>query len=333
MARCLVTGANGFVGSNLANTLRAAHWDVRGLVRRPEHASRLRAADIAPVEGSLDDVDALDAAVRGVDAVFHVAGRTKAISWRDYQRDNVEGTRHVVQAALKQTTPPLVVFVSSLAASGPSTQKSPRTEVDLPRPISAYGRSKLGAEQAIADLAAELPASIVRPPVIFGPADKASLALYRGMKVLPIHPAPGWRQLPISIVYINDLCQAILSVAERGERITNKEPAQGTYHIAGERSITYGEMGRLAAAAAGWAVAVIPVPRIVFWGIAAVGETIGRLRRQPALVNWDKAREATASGWLCDDAKIRRHLGYRPSGTLEEQFAETVAWYRAERWI
>lgn len=338
MPRCLVTGASGFLGSRLIDSLRKAQWEVRALVRHPQQGALLRNFDVELVVGRLDEPAPLVAAARGVDVIFHVAGRTKATSSHQFHQDNVEGTRHVLQAARQQPSPPLILFVSSLAAGGPSALGRSRCETDQPSPISAYGRSKLAAEQMLSEAASDVPVSIVRPPVIFGPADRASLAIYRSLRFLPIHLAPGWRQLPLSIVFVADLCAAMLQIAALGERvpaqtIPNSGDAQGIYHVAGERSITYGEMGQLAATAAGWAVAVVPLPRLFFWGVGAVGECVGRLRRQPAMINWDKVREATASGWVCDDAKIRRQLGYAPSASLETQFAETVAWYRAEGWI
>jgi nucleoside-diphosphate-sugar epimerase len=340
MHRCLITGASGFVGRNLVRKLAANQWQVQGLVRGPTQSEIVRTDGGEPVLGALDDQDALDAAVAQTDVVFHLAGRTRALAERDFQRDNVGGTRNLARAVAAQDPPPVLVVVSSLAAGGPSEPDGPRCEQQPEQPISAYGRSKLAAEQAATEQCAAIaPVSIVRPPIVFGPGDAAGLAMYRGMKFLPIHPTPGLRNFPVSLIYVEDLCEALAQVALRGERIQygssvdEAHYGQGIYYVTAERDVTYGEMGRLAAAAAGWAVAAVPLPKAIFWMAAAVGEITGRVSGKPAVVNFDKAREASASGWVASGAKIRLQLGFATAASLEERFTATVAWYRQQGWI
>lgn len=337
MPDCLITGASGFVGGALARRLVREGWAVRGLVRSAEQAAALQAAGVRPVLGSLHDQATLRTTLAEVDVAFHVAGRTRALRAAEYQRDNVEGTRCVARAAHDCDRPPVLVVVSSLAAGGPATAARPRREDDPPEPLSAYGRSKLAAERAALETIDAVPLSIVRPPIVFGPGDRAGLVMYRGMKMLPIHPTPGWRPLPVSLVYVDDLCDALLRVACRGERCTGAtlaaEPGRGVYYVTAARDVTYAEMGKLAAAAAGWAVAPIPLPRLVFRLAGLVGEAAGRLRGQPAVVNLDKAREALASGWVATSEKARTQLQYAPGGSLEQQFAATVAWYLQQGWL
>jgi nucleoside-diphosphate-sugar epimerase len=256
----------------------------------------------------------------------------------EFDYDNVEGTRTVARACAMQSRPPTLVFVSSLAAGGPGTFAKPRREIDLEHPVSAYGRSKLAAERAAAEAAGPAPLSIVRPPMVFGQGDRASLQLFRSMKFLPFHITPGWRRFPLSLIHIADLCEALVRVATHGERAPTDAngPAlvgAGRYHATAERAVTYGQLGQLAAAAAGWAVATLPTPAPVFYVAGVIGEAMGRLRGKPMLVNFDKVRETMAKGWVCSDEKIRTTLGYSPAATLEERFAETVAWYRQHKWL
>jgi len=338
MSRCLITGASGFVGSNLARLLRREGWDVRCLVRASSRLDQIEPLDVELARGSLDDAASLRAAAAGVDVVFHLAGRTAALRTSDFVRDNVEGTRRLAEVCAAQSNPPVLVMISSLAAGGPGTLKAPRREIDPEQPVSAYGRSKLAAERAAADAADKVPLSIVRPPMVFGQADRASLQIFRGMRFLPVHPSPGLRRFAISLVHVTDLCTALLRVAEGGERVPaggshSANGGTGKYHVAADRHITYGQLGLLAGAAAGWTVASLPLPKAIFWFAGSVGEVVGRLRCRPALVNIDKVREATARGWVCSDEKIRDELGYLPGATLEDRFAETVAWYRQHGWL
>jgi len=337
MSRCLITGASGFVGSNLARRLRREGRDVRCLVRSSSKLEQIESLGVELVRGSLHDAESLNAAAAGVDVVFHLAGRTAALRASEYMRDNADGTRLVAQACAGQPNPPVLVMVSSLAAGGPGTIKSPRCETDADRPVSAYGRSKLAAERAAAEAASSMPLSIVRPPMVFGQADRASLQIFRSMKLLPVHLSPGLRRFALSLVHVADLCEALVRVAERGERVPagtdGGASGIGKYYVAADRPITYGQLGLIAGAAAGWTVAPLPLPRPIFWFAGSVGEMVGRIRRRPALVNIDKIREATARGWVCSDAKIRSGLGYLPGATLEQRFAETVAWYREHGWL
>jgi nucleoside-diphosphate-sugar epimerase len=336
MARCLITGASGFVGSNLAQRLCRDGWDVRCLIRSTSRKDQLDALPVEFVEGSLADGDSLRRAVAGVEYVFHVAGRTVAFKGRQFFDDNVGGTKSLADAAMGEPNPPTFLMVSSLAAGGTGTLKSPRTESLPERPVSTYGRSKLAAEQSLVELAEQLPASIIRPPMVFGRADRASLQLFRSMQFLPLHLSPGLRRFPLSLVHVTDLCDAMVRIATRGERLPPKGvgvDGQGRYYVAADRNITYGEMGQLAARAAGWTVATVPVPTPIFWAAGAIGETVGRLRGRASLINFDKVREATARGWVCSDEKLRTTLKYAPAATLEEWFADTVAWYREHKWL
>jgi dihydroflavonol-4-reductase len=333
MPRALVTGATGFVGSNLAAELITRGWSVRCLVRNPDRAAPLATLGAELATGSLQDFDSIFRAVADTDVMFHVAGRTAAIRRQDFFLDNVDGTHAVMKAASEQPTPPTVVFVSSLAAGGPSITGSPRRESEPSAPVSAYGMSKLAAEQAATQFAPRVPLSIVRPPVVFGPADRNSLQLFKTVLMMQIHLVPGYRSMPMSIVHVADLCAGLIAIAERGSRVTTANPSHGIYYITSCPTITYAEMGRLAARSLGRSVLVVPTPKTIFRIVGGAGEIIGRIRRQPGLINWDKMREATASGWECSDEKLRTELNYNPPLSIEQRFIDTAAWYREHKWL
>jgi dihydroflavonol-4-reductase len=333
MTRALVTGATGFVGSNLVSELLARGWSVRCLVRSPDRAAPLATLGAELATGSLQDFDSITRAVANADVVFHVAGRTAALKRQDFFLDNVDGTRAVMKACSEQATPPTMVFVSSLAAGGPSITGTPRRESEQGTPVSAYGASKLAAEQAATEFTDRMPLSIVRPPVVFGPGDRNSLQLFKTVLTMQVHLVPGFRTMPMSIVHVADLCAGLIAIAERGSRVTIPQPHNGIYYITSSPTITYAEMGRLAARALGRRVIVVPTPKLAFRLAGGVGEIAGRLRRQPGLINWDKIREATASGWECSDDKLRGELGYAPPLSLEKRFADTATWYRDHGWL
>ena len=338
MAHALVTGASGFVGSNLVEHLRRSGWEVTCLVRVLARAQFAQGQGARLLEGSLDDPESIERSVQGCDTVFHVAGRVIALRKTEFHRDNVEGTRNVAEACAAQSNPPKLVMISSLAAGGPNRPGEPRREEDPPRPVSAYGESKLEAEREVASMADEVPVSIVRPPIVFGQRDTSSLTIFRGVKRLRLHLVPGMRKFPVSVVHVSDLCDALLRVAAEGERVVRGsngkiDCAAGTYHVAAERTIDYSELGHLAAAPLERSALALRLPKLMMWMAGGTVDLVGHLRGRPGFLNLDKVQESLSPAWECNDEKIRRQLGYKPGATLEERFAETAQWYREEGWL
>src|SRR5881409_3278234 len=147
--KVLLTGGSGFLGSFVAEQLSAEGHLVRALVR--PHSARKILDKLARVEfapGAIEDRASLGAAVDGVDAVVHVAGIVKARRPADFFEVNAQGTRNLLEAALRRPVPRFV-YISSLAAVGPSSDGTPVPDDVEPRPVTHYGRSKLEAERAV----------------------------------------------------------------------------------------------------------------------------------------------------------------------------------------
>ncbi len=338
MSQALVTGATGFVGSNLVEQLRSRGWDVNCLVRDSNRAQHLGDLGAKLSPGELGDRKSLDQAMKDCDVVYHVAARVHALNESQFQRDNVTGTRNVVEACAACDNIPTLVYVSSLAAGGPSQPGQPKSEADEEHPVSSYGESKLAAERVLQTFAGKVPVSIVRPPIVFGQRDTSSLAIFKGVKNLHLHLVPGWRSFPVSVVHVTDLCDALIRVGEKGERLSPRPDdcsvdASGKYHVAAERTLHYGELGHLAGKSLECAAIALHVPRFMMWIAGGWVELVGQVKGQPGILNLDKVREAVASGWECCDEKIRNELGYRPAATLEERFDETAQWYRQAGWL
>lgn len=337
----LVTGATGFIGLRLVERLVERGEEVACLVRGTSDTTRLETLGVRLVEGSLGDEEtlrrALGEAAPGV--VYHLAGLTHAVKREDFLRVNAGGTERLCGLATDLPTPPTFVVVSSLAAAGPSPPGEPHVESTAPQPISHYGRSKLTAEYSARIHANELPISIVRPPVVFGPGDRDGLLLFKSLRAFPLHAVPQLKGLPLSLVYVDDLIDALIAVAERGERVAYTEAADemndptGLYYAADPQASSYAEMGRMAAAAMGKKVWVICRRKYPFLPLALAGDLVAKLRGKAPLFGMDKLREASASGWVCDPMKITGGLGWSPTGSLVDRYAETHAWYREAGWL
>lgn len=335
MARALVTGATGFIGRHLVERLAKDGTDVRCLVHQNEQAGRLPVPGVELVRGNVTVLDSLVEAVRGVDIVYHLAGRTLALSAGEFHQVNAEGSRNLAAACAAMPSPPVLVFVSSLAAAGPSTADRPLVEEDSPAPVSEYGRSKWAAERALRSFASSVPITVLRPPGVFGSREKYMLALFRSA-------SKGWNIVPVrtplrmSFVHVEDLVDGLILGAKRGGRLSFDagDASRGVYYVAFDESPTYSELGTMIGSVLGRvSLTTVRLPSAVGFAAAGVSEVIARARRRPSLLNLDKMREAAAGMWTCDPARARRELGFRPRTTLIERLRETAEWYLAEGWL
>ncbi len=333
MSRVLVTGATGFIGKNLVAALAARGDDVTCLVRSTSSVAPLPKA-CRWATGDVTEPDSLPAAMAGVDVVYHLAGLTKANSYSHFCQVNEQGVRNVVAACAHRPTPPVVVIVSSLAAAGPTVEPRARTETDPLQPVSKYGRSKRAGELAAEALAAAVPITILRPPVVLGPGDVTGLALFRSIRRFRCY-AVLRKPRVLSVVHVADLVSATIGAAQRGQRLINQSSdGHGYYFIAADEQLTFVELGRLVARAVGRPYAwKIRVPMAALWIAGAVGESLGQMTRRSRYMSLDRARDVAAGHWACSAEKAHRQLGFTVATPLAECIRQTAEWYRDHGWL
>jgi nucleoside-diphosphate-sugar epimerase len=321
---CLVTGANGFVGSHLVEALAARGHAVRCLVRPTSDLTALEGVAVEIVYGDVRRPEGLDDAVRGAAWVFHAAGVTKALRPADYMAANRDGVRNLLAACGRAAPRPRrVVLVSSLAAVGPARGGAPVDERTPPAPVSLYGRSKLAGERA-ARRGGGVPLSVIRPCAVYGPRDRDMLLLFRQARAgwLPLL-AGGTRAL--SLIHAADLADLALRAAAA--------PTPAVYMAADPTPYPLRRILRALAAATGRRPRVPRIPRGLAEAAVGLADLWNRARGRAALLNRDKLREACCPRWTCSAARAVRELGFRPGRTLEEGFAATAAWYRENGWL
>ncbi len=338
MTTALVTGATGFIGRRLVAALLARGDEVIALARPSSDRSGLLALPVGAgghlrfALGDVTDGGSLQQAAAGVDVVYHLAAMLKAPWHSDFMRTNAEGTALMARAAGALAPPPVLVAVSSVAAAGPSPPGRARHEGDAPAPVSRYGRSKLEAGAGARAYASAVPITLVRPPVVFGPEDRAALPLFaacaRGLQVVP-----GFGEPRLSMIYVDDLCAALIAAAAGGEAHEAAHDGRGVYFAAAVEQPSIAELGVLIGSALERRVRVLRVPAPLCLAVGAAGEAVARLRGVASIVNLDKMREATAGSWCCDASKARAQLGFAPAATLAERLRSTALWYRAEGWF
>jgi nucleoside-diphosphate-sugar epimerase len=312
--RVAVTGANGFIGQHIVRHFSDAGWEVRAILRPGRQCTVPPGVEL--VAAPLAAADLMRAAA-GIDVIVHAAGRTRAAMARQFATGNVEVTRQVVRAAVELGA--RLVHVSSQAAAGPGTPEHPRAEDDPPRPLTAYGRSKLAAEQVVRT-SDRLRWTIVRPALVYGPADRNLLPLFRfaqrGIMLQPVRPrAPAY-----TFVHVDDVARGIETAAMASAALGR------VFSLGHPQSATVDTLADTLARVLGRPCRRVRLPYALLRAVALAGDLATLFGRPLAL---DRARlvEMTAEGWVCSVERARDRLGFSARIDLVEGFTSTAAWY------
>jgi len=302
----------------------AARGDsVTALVRRPEKAGPLRALGCRLVAGALDDQAAALALAEGADVLFHVAGCVAARSEAEFLRVNRDGAARVATASARAGVGRLVL-VSSLSVTGPSLPGQAVDEASGPGPVTAYGRSKKAGEEAVRG--AGVPFTIVRPPAVYGPRDRAFLPLFRAA-ARGFAPLLGDGAQEITLVHASDLARALVAAA------TSRATLGGTYHAGHRDPVTQRALAEAVARAVGRAVRCLRLRAPLARGALTVAGAVARALGRAPLLDGDKANELLAPGWVCSSEALRRDAGWTAEIPLDRGLAETARAYREAGWL
>lgn len=324
--RWLITGATGFIGTTLVERLRARGDDVRALVRDPVKAREIRELGAEVYRGDVARPDSLTDAVPDVDVIVHLAGLVKAVTRQELFSVNAGGTRALAKAAA-QSSRARFVLVSSLAAAGPSQPGVPRVETDRPAPVSVYGQSKLAAEDALREFASDIDASIVRPPIVYGPRDKEFLPSLLRLARTGVIAKSGLGDKRYSIIHVDDLVSLIIGAAEKGARV-DETGSSGVYFCSDGVEYTWEALGRGALAALGRRGAVVAIPEFVTWLAAGAASMTAQMTGKAAILSLDKMMEIREPAWTCSPEKARRELGWKARVSFVEGMRDSVRWFR-----
>jgi len=320
-----LTGGTGFVGSHLVETLCGAGLRPRVLVRNPRTPRWIAGQPVEWIPGSLDEQEALERLVAGAGTVIHLAGVLRAGSDAEFERGNREGTRSLVRAVERSASVRRFVYVSSLAAAGPSSSIEGVGPDVEPRPISAYGRSKLAAENVVRRLDGKVPWLILRPPAIYGPRDTDVFQFFRlaASHFIPIPAGDRW----LTVAYVADVVRAVLAAAG------GDAPVGRIYHLGEPEPYRLAAMVRLLAAAGGVRAKVVPLPASVLTLAGRIGSGLHGLGMHRVAMTRDKARELTARHWTAATRESLETLRLSEWVDFSDGAALSWAWYRVQGWL
>lgn len=315
MRTIAVTGGTGFVGRALCKALLARGCAVRVITRR-RPAEPLPGAEYA--EADFSDRDSLARALAGADAAVHLAAALFCRSREAFMTANAGGTANLAAAASATPSLKKLVYVSSLAAGGPSSADRPRTEADPDAPTSWYGQSKLEGESAVKKFSGG-PFVILRPPIIYGKKDSgfSKIADWVRKGVMVNAGSSGGR---FSFVYIEDLVRAIAQALE-----TPKFDG-GTFYVCEGRSYAWLEfIGLLADGMGVRRPVMLSMPAWAVYALGWVYEAVTAVTGGEPVLNRDKAREAAGPNWTASPALWERTAGGAAWTSLEEGIKKTFS--------
>ena len=219
------------------------------------------------------------------------------------------------------------VYLSSLSVFGAihEADYAPIREEDTPCPNTAYGVSKLHAEEYIRSLQ-DFPYVIFRPTGVYGPREKDYYLMAQSI-ARHVDIAAGFRRQDLTFVYVKDLVQAVCLAVER--EVTGRAYFVSDGQVYSSRTFSnliWNELGKP------WLVR-FTCPLWLLKTISYVAGNGAKLARKTSTLNPDKYRIMKQRNWRCDIAPLERELGYRPRYLLEEGVKETIEWYKKEGWL
>jgi nucleoside-diphosphate-sugar epimerase len=319
--KALVTGATGFIGSHLCEELIRRGYEVTCLSRNTSNLKWIENLDIRLAKGDCTLAESLPDMAGGFEYVFHLAGLTKARSDDEFFCINAQGTENLVKTVAERN--PKVkrfLYLSSLAAVGPSKDGTPLREDSPPAPVSNYGRSKLEGETAVLRYGDSMPVTILRPPAVYGPRDRDFLVFF---KMIKKGIFPNWGKCYYSLLYVDDLVQGIIASAE------NKKAEGKIYFLSDNKIYTDAEIAAEISSVLDVKLTRLKVPKFIMPFFAFLGEKIS----ERGIINRDKMRELKYSHWVCDAKKAKEEIGFLPKVGLKEGIKWTADWYTIHRWL
>jgi nucleoside-diphosphate-sugar epimerase len=328
--KVLITGASGFVGYHLVQAAVEQDLKVFASIRPTSQTAHLQTLPVHFLSLPYEDKSGLQKALEKgqYQYIIHAAGLTKAKNKETYNLINATFTHNLGEAAQKAAIPlKRFVFISSLAALGPipAEASQPISPFQLPRPVSAYGKSKQLAEEYLRELE-DLPLVVLRPTAVYGPREQ-DLYIFIKTVARGLEPYINSKAQKLSFIYVKDLAEITmkaLTLPGKKHRIYNLSDGNcyGKYAFASIiKRLLHKKTLRF------------HLPMAAVQAIAFLLEGAGRFSNKIPALNREKLNELNADNWICSIKEPQRELDFAPRYNLEAGLTETLAWYKGNKWL
>jgi len=331
--KALVTGGTGLLGSHVVDALCEQGHEVRALVRKTSDVSHLKTTKAQLVVGSLSDYNVLVQGAKGVDVVFHSAGKVTPGwgTWEEFEETTVKGTENMIKAAIEAGVPRFL-HVSSHSVLGKAclgtkpVDENTAPDLEFCRD-TYYDWAKQKAEEVVMNYhkQGKIGVTIIRPAMIWGPRDTlVADRIYRHMS-MRIIVWPGKANPLCAPVYVSDIAEAAILAA------TNPKAVGQIYFVAPPEPVWFRDFCNcIIKAQGGWRIQfTIPYAAAHYMGfLTEVWTKVSRSKDQPYLSR--SSVRFLNEGMCLDGSKIRRELGWEQKVSMEEGARRFVSWKRSE---
>jgi dihydroflavonol-4-reductase len=315
--KCLVTGANGFLGSWLCKRLINDGHEVTALVRKNSDLSELENLKIQYAYGDVTDLNSLREAFKNKNHIYHLAG---VVAYKASEREkmnlvNIEGTRNVVQICQELQIDQLL-YLSSVVAVGASFQPvvlNEKSDYNISKLNLGYFETKHQAEKIVIAAAIEnkIKAVCVNPATIYGPADAKKSSRKMQVKVangkLPFYTAGG-----VNVVSVNDVIDGIIYAVQFGKNAER--------YILGGDNLTIQKLFEVIADCAGVPAPQFKIPTVALHALGFIGDLTG------IGISKENAYTASMYHWF-DSTKAIREIQFKPSSSVAA-IESSVRWMK-----
>lgn len=335
MKKIIITGASGFIGSFLVEKALSLGFQTWAGIRKSSSKEYLQDKNILFIELSFGNKEKLVEQLKEfkktfgkIDYVIHNAGITKCLDPKDFDRINFQNTVHFVEALQDaECVPDKFLLMSSLSAFGLGDEinYTPIKLTDTPRPNTAYGISKLKAEQYLQNTT-NFPYMILRPTGVYGPREKDYFLMLKTVKS-GLDVGAGFKPQHLTFIYVKDLVDAAFLALESPLKNKNYFVADGDVHTDKEYTALVKKV------LCKEHVLSIKVPLCVLKLISLVAESISKITKKPSTLNRDKYKIMKQRNWECDIEPLIQDLRFTPQYNLERGLTESVNWYKENGWL
>ncbi len=326
--KTLVTGAGGFIGSTVARKLLKAGADVRVVIRRDSNTKNIDDLDVERVYGDIRDKDAISAALKGCDTLYHVAAYFAhwSLNKKLFYDINVEGTKIILGEALSQGLEKVVYTSTSntIGSHGAGNFVNEDAVFNGWETGDHYAISKYLAEIEAKKICEKgLPMVIVNPTLVIGVRDVKPTP--SGAMIMDIvnRDMPGYIDGAINVIDVEDVALGHLLAAEKGK--------VGDRYILGNENISVGQFFKLVGEIAGVKSPRLRLPYRVALALGYLFELGARITKRPPVVSASQVIIGNM-GEHFNNSKAVNELGLTLT-PIEKTIANTVQWFRENGYI
>ncbi len=324
----LITGATGFIGSNLIRFLvNDGCNNVTCLVLPDDNIDFIKKFDVNIEYGNIIEKDSLYKALDGQDVIIHLAAIVGSLDEKLNHLVNYVGTKNLIEViedlSLKIDR---FIFASTIAASGPSEKGKLKTENDRENPISIYGKTKLLSEEYLLKKSDSIPITIFRLPLVYGPGSFGGLFFL--FKIISRNIFPVLPYNETNICYVDDLSNGIVSA------IINDRTIGEVFYVGENRVYNSKLILSYIKDIMNKFTFKIPFPPLLLYGIANFSEFLSKLMNNSPILSKKNLEEYLKHRfWGVSTEKAIEYFDYKTNYPIEKGLALTFNWYKKNKLI